>query len=144
MVGRLDFVNWLGGLQIMITLEQLNTVLANQGKEIDAITGQCIVDMVNAKEDCLMEKLGNDCMVMMAQLLASQIISLNMGGRVITAESVDVVRISYKAESMADVQKGMYYQIVQMGIYSCFSDIVPKPIDAPTAWFGSGVASCAN
>lgn len=129
----------------MITLDQLNQVLANQGKEIDPVTGQCIVDMVNAKEDCLLEKLGNDCMVVIAQLLASQIISLNLGGRVVTSESVDVVRISYKAESMEDVQKGMYYQIVQMGVYSCFSDIVPKPINTPTAWFGSGVAgSCVN
>ena len=36
----------------MITLEQLKEALAESGNSISDTTGQCIVDMVNAKEDC--------------------------------------------------------------------------------------------
>ena len=114
----------------MITLEQLKEALAESGNSISDTTGQCIVDMVNSKEECL-AKLGlGTCNIMIAELFAAQIIGLNTGSRVVTAESVDVIRISYKSESMGTIQKGLYNQLATMGVLDCFQDIVPVPVDS--------------
>ena len=114
----------------MITLEQLKEALAESGNSISDTTGQCIVDMVNAKEDCLIELGLGTCNIMIAELFAAQIIGSNTGSRVVTAESVDVIRISYKSESMGTIQKGLYNQLATMGVLDCFSDIVPVPVDS--------------
>jgi len=114
----------------MITLEQLKEALAESGNAISDITGQCIVDMVNAKEDCLIALGLGDCNIMIAELFAAQIIGLNTGSRVVTAESVDVIRVSYKSESMGTIQKGLYNQLATMGVLDCFQDIVPVPVDS--------------
>ena len=114
----------------MITLEQLKEALAESGNSISDTTGQCIVDMVNAKEDCLKELGLGTCNIMIAELFAAQIIGLNTGSRVVTAESVDVIRISYKSESMGTIQKGLYNQLATMGVLDCFQDIVPVPVDS--------------
>ena len=114
----------------MITLEQLKEALAESGNSISDTTGQCIVDMVNAKEDCLIELGLGTCNIMIAELFAAQIIGLNTGSRVVTARSVDVLRISYKSESMGTIQKGLYNQLATMGVLDCFQDIVPVPVDS--------------
>jgi hypothetical protein len=114
----------------MITLDQLKEALAENGNTISDTTGQCIVDMVNAKEDCLKEHGLGTCEVMIAELFAAHIIGLNTGSRIVTSESVDVIRVSYKSESMGTIQKGLYNQLATMGAIDCFQDIVPPPVDS--------------
>jgi len=118
----------------MITLEQLQDALEENGASVNDTTGQCIVDIVNAKEQCLIDSGLSECMVTIAELFAAQIIGLNTGARVITAESVDVIRVSYKSESMGVVQQGLYNQLATLGALDCFQDIVPPPVDSHYAF----------
>ena len=86
--------------------------------------------MVNEKENCLKDLGLSDCRIILAELFAAQIIGLNAGSLIATSKSADVIRISYKSESMSTVQKGLYNELTTMGVINCFQDIVPPPVDS--------------
>ena len=130
MVGVLDCINFYGSSNSMITLEQLQDALVSAGLEMNPVTGQCIVDMVNSKEGCLIDKGLSECNIMISQLLVAQLIASNMGSRVVNSIGADVLKKGWKVESLGDIQKGMYQTIVALGGSSCFSDMLPTPINA--------------
>ncbi len=124
----------------MITLDELNEILSTNGIEVPDYMAQCIVDTVNQKEKCLIDKGLSECIVKMCQILAAQLLASNLSsGKVVQSESVDVVRVSYKVESASDSQKGWYNQLISLGGFECFEDVISPPVGGPYGFAFVGV-----
>lgn len=127
----------------MITIDELSTELSNIGVTVSDTMLQCIVDTVNNTEQCLIDKGLSECLIKLSQTLAALLLCSNLSAsKVIQSESVDVIRIAYKVESASVQQQGWYNQLVSLGGFDCFADIIAPPVDSHYGFMFSG-GSCS-
>lgn len=124
----------------MITLDQLKAAYSDAGISVNDSTAQCIVDIVNTAEPCLIGKGLDNCTITLAQQLAGMFIGSNMSAnKVVTGKSIKGISINYKVESASVTQQSWYNTLAAFGVLDCFSQIVPDPTDRPQGFIFAGV-----
>ncbi len=124
----------------MITIDQLNEVVAAGKLKVAPSILQCILETVNSKEDCLTALSLNECIVQLCQMAAAQLLISNLSaGRTVKSESADVISTSFQVETASTAQKALYNQLATWGALDCFSDVISVPVGGPYSFAFVGV-----
>ena len=123
----------------MLTDEEIKEYFASLGVTLPDSMISCITSQVNKAYDCLIDNGADECAAKLALLMASGLIGISMGARMISSESVDVLSHSFTYKTLSELQTLLGNNLSLYDPWGCTSGLIPT---SASASFLFGAVGC--